>query len=248
MMIMWIGKNPPSRSNNEGQKAKSHFTASNSPLYYLEDVSVSYGTVNALKALNLSIMKGEKIFLTGASGAGKTSLLKLLAGIIQPSSGRIVGPNINRVSKGDFVSLVFQDLRLLDDWTAEDNLWVSYDAQMYKKKTYFYEDLIRLCKMFGIQDKLLIKTGNLNGGARQKIAIVRSLLTRPSVLLADEPTSALDRDNTFKLYDILNYYTDKKGLTLVWASHNRELVKQFNGRIIHLEEGRALYVGHACFI
>jgi ABC-type methionine transport system ATPase subunit len=77
---------------------------------------------------------------------------------------------------------------------------------------------------------------------------VRALLGRPYVLLADEPTSALDRDSTLKLYELLTYINQKHQMTIIWASHNRELVKKFNGRIIHLEQGKLIYTGHSCFI
>lgn len=219
-----------------------------STVFNLEDVSVSFGKIAALRSVNLEINQGEKVFLTGPSGAGKTTLLKVLAGKLEPDSGRVLGALSQKNDSSKFISLVFQDLRLIHDLTVEDNLWVAYDPKIYQSKNLFYEDMEKLCGMLNINDRLNDKVNNLNGGLKQKIAIIRSLLTRPKVLLADEPTSALDRDNTFKLYDLLNFYCDQKGMTLVWASHNKELVKQFSGRIIHIENGRIIYVGHACFI
>ncbi|MBT6325532.1 MAG: cell division ATP-binding protein FtsE, partial [Bdellovibrionales bacterium] len=87
-----------------------------------------------------------------------------------------------------------------------------------------------------------------NGGLRQKIAIIRALLTRPEVFIADEPTSSLDYDNAYKLYEVLNLYNAKRGMTVIWASHNRELVKKFTGRVVHLDKGKLVYSGNACFI
>ena len=78
--------------------------------------------------------------------------------------------------------------------------------------------------------------------------MIRALLTRPNVLLADEPTSSLDKESSIKMFDVLNYYNVKRQLTVIWASHNRELVKQFPGKIVHLENGKLIYSGHACFI
>ena len=69
-----------------------------------------------------------------------------------------------------------------------------------------------------------------------------------TALLADEPTSSLDKENSYRLFEILNHFNHKKGLTLVWATHNKELIKQFPGKIAHLDSGRLVYSGHACFI
>ena len=83
---------------------------------------------------------------------------------------------------------------------------------------------------------------------KQKIALIRALLARPNILIADEPTCSLDKESSVKLFEILNFYNLKRKLTVIWASHNRELVKQFPGKIIHLEKGKLIYSGHACFI
>jgi ABC-type phosphate/phosphonate transport system, ATPase component len=74
------------------------------------------------------------------------------------------------------------------------------------------------------------------------------LMTRPNVLIADEPTASLDKESSIKLFDVLNFYNVKRKLTVIWASHNRDLVKQFPGKIVHLENGKLVYSGHACFI
>ena len=98
------------------------------------------------------------------------------------------------------------------------------------------------------KDRLHLKVNDANGGLKQKVAIIRALLTRPDVLIADEPTSSLDIDNTRRLFDVLNLYNVKRGLTVIWATHNKELIKSFTGRIIHLDNGRLVYSGNACFI
>jgi cell division transport system ATP-binding protein len=87
-----------------------------------------------------------------------------------------------------------------------------------------------------------------NGGLKQKVAMIRALLSKPQVLLADEPTAALDKESAMKLFEILNFYNVRRNLTVVWASHNRDLVKQFPGKIVHLDGGKLIYSGHACFI
>ncbi len=215
-------------------------------LFFLDDVSVSFGAIQALKSVQLFIDQGEIIFLTGASGAGKSTLLKLLAGEIAPDSGRIMTSSLKR--KAPFISRVFQDLRLVEDLSCLDNIMFSYDPKIYKTKKDFLIDMHELCRVLGMSDRLHIKISDANGGLKQKVALVRALLSKPDVLLADELSSSLDADNARKIFDLLNLYNVKRGLTVVWASHNGDLVKSFSGRIIHLDAGKLVYSGHACFI
>jgi cell division transport system ATP-binding protein len=213
-------------------------------LFHLDDVSVKLGKVKALESVNLTIKPGEILFITGKSGAGKTTLLKLLASDAKVTSGRMV----NGTSKAQFVAQIFQDLKLLHNKTCAENLWVAYDSNLYKSKTEFNNDMYELTKILGIQDKLGLKLSDANGGLKQKIALVRALLSKPDVLIADEPTAALDRDSSTRFFDVLNFYNVKRKLTIIWATHNRDLVKQFPGKIIHLENGKLIYSGQACFI
>jgi cell division transport system ATP-binding protein len=218
------------------------------PVFYCEDVSVQFDEIRALKNIQLTIERGEIIFVTGASGAGKTTLLKLLSGLQEPTSGKVIRPNVFSGKKNLYVSNVFQDLRLMGRYTCEENLMFAYDSNIYKDKNEFIQDMHELCRILGIKDRLNLKINQANGGLQQKVAIVRSLLTRPDILIADEPTSSLDTDNTRRLFDVFNLYNAKRGLTVVWATHNKELIKSFTGRIIHLDNGRLVYSGHACFI
>lgn len=235
------------RNNQFWTNQNNSFSGSvaSTPLFNLVNLSVSFqsGKIQALKSVSLNINKGEILFLTGASGAGKTTLLNVLAGHQGPTSGRISGP-----AKGTFISQVFQDLRLLDDGTCEENIDLAYDPRLYQSRNEFYKDLTELTKVFGVYDKLNLKIKDANGGLKQKVAIVRALMAQPDVLLADEPTSALDKDNANKIFEVLNYYNLKRSLTLVWATHSKELIKQYPGKIAHLDQGKIVYTGHACFI
>lgn len=217
-------------------------------VFYLEDVSVSFGELSALKSVQLNIEQGEVIFVTGASGAGKTTLLRLLAGEITPTSGILRRAERDLTGKILFSSRVFQTLRLLENQSLEENLRLSYDPSIYRNRNEFNQDMSELCKVLAIDDRLQLKAKDANGGLRQKIAIIRALLSRPDIFIADEPTSSLDSDNARKIFDLLNLYNVKRGMTIIWASHNSELVKKFSGRIIHLDRGKLVYSGHACFI
>lgn len=223
---------------------KRHQVLRNSFIFHLENAHVNFGRINALRDVSLTVNPGEILFITGKSGAGKTTLLNLLAGDVALTSGKSYRPDQNTT----FVAQVFQDLRLMENKSCEENLWVSFDNSLYKSKNEFYHDLEELASVLGFKDKLNTKVKDANGGLKQKVAMVRALLARPQVLLADEPTSALDKDSAVKLFEILNFYNVKRKLTVIWASHNRDLVKQFPGKIAHLDSGKLIYSGHACFI
>lgn len=215
----------------------------NNQLYELNNVDLSYGKFQALSNISFSIAVGEITFVTGKSGAGKTSLLNILAGDLKADRGKVRIP-----SKNIFVAQVFQDLKLFKNLTIEENLWYAFDKSIYKSKNEFHKDMMELCSVLGIVDRLHLKVKDANGGLKQYCGILRALLSKPQVLLADEPTASLDKESSLKLFELLNFYNVKKNLTVVWASHNRELVKQFPGKIVHLEAGRLVYSGHACFI
>lgn len=212
----------------------------------LQDVSVSFGAIHALRNVELNIAKGEIVFVTGASGAGKTTLLRLLAGDLNPTSGKC--QHQSRSREDLFIGRVFQDLRLMPELTCEANLNISYDPSLYNSRKAFEKDKAELCRVLGVSDRLNLKIKDANGGLQQKIAIIRTLLTKPDVLVADEPTSALDAENGKRLFEVLSYFNMKRGMTIVWATHDKELVKRFTGRILHLDGGRLVYSGHACFI
>ncbi|HXH32346.1 MAG TPA: ATP-binding cassette domain-containing protein [Bacteriovoracaceae bacterium] len=215
-------------------------------LFHLDNLSVEYGGIKALKNVQLTIYPGEILFVTGPSGAGKTSLLNVLGGHLEPTSGKAILPH-QRSSK-HFCSTVFQDLRLMQKKSCEENLWLAFDSSIYNTKNDFHREMEDLARLMGVAEHLNRKIEDCNGGFKQKIAMIRALLSRPTALLADEPTSSLDKDNSYRLFEVLNHLNHKKGLTIVWATHNKELIKQFPGKIAHLDNGRLVYSGHACFI
>jgi ABC-type lipoprotein export system ATPase subunit len=214
------------------------------PAFHLDQVTVDFGKTKALKSVQLSILPKEIFFVTGASGAGKSTLLNVLAGLQRPTQGRA---QLLQNDSKFFVASVFQDLRLLSDKSCEDNLWLSYDGRLYDSHEQFHKELLELARVLNVYDFLDQKIEQCNGGLRSKVAMIRALLAKPDALLADEPTAALDREASFKLFELLNHYNQRRGLTLVWATHNRELVKQFPGKVAHLDGGRLMYAGQACF-
>ena len=210
----------------------------------LESVTVDYNGHRALHNVNFSVRQGEIVFVTGVSGAGKTTLLNVIRGGINPTRGRV----IRNLKKDALIAPIFQNLYLNEKLTIEKNLFTSFDKSIYKSEQEFRDDLNDFSKILGIKDRLNLKVVDANGGLKQKAAFLRAMLSRPTMILADEPTASLDYDNAKKMFEILNLYNVKQGLTVVWASHNKDLVKRFSGRITHLDNGKLIYSGHACFI
>ncbi len=237
------GRNPASAANRAFMGAASSVKGASNALFNLQAVSKQFKGSQALSNINLKIKKGEILFVTGRSGAGKSTLLNLLSGDLEPCGGKIQRP-----AEGTFVGQVFQDLKLFQNRTLEQNLWYAYDSSIYKNRNEFQKDLLELSSVLGARDSLNKKIKDVNGGMKQKASMLRALLSKPQVLLADEPTASLDKESSSKLFDLLNFYNVRKGLTIVWATHNKDLIKQFPGEIAHLDSGKLVYSGKACFI
>jgi ABC-type lipoprotein export system ATPase subunit len=209
-----------------------------SALFRLVNVSVDFKDLRALSSINLTIEKGDFTFLTGPSGAGKTTLLNLLSGDINQTSGSFIKNNLN--SKNLFISRVFQNLQVVESWTVRQNIELCFAPEIFKSKKEFDREVVDLVNLFDMKSNMNKKLTKLNGGAKQKTAIIRALLSRPDIFLADEPTSSLDRENAKRLYEVLKFYNQKMGMTVVWATHQLDLINQFHGKLIHLSKGKLL--------
>lgn len=197
----------------------------------------------ALKDINLKILKGEFVFIVGPSGAGKSTLIKLLFREEVPTRGQIFfgGKNITRLRPKEIpylrrrIGIVFQDFRLLPEKTVYENIAFAMEVveasgrDIRKRVPYVLERV-------GLAHKAKAKPSELSGGEQQRVALARALVNNPDVLVADEPTGNLDPDTS---KDIMNLLDDinKRGTTLVVASHARELVDSMKKRVIQLEKG-----------
>jgi len=198
----------------------------------------------ALVDINLEIEKGQFVFLTGRSGAGKTTFLKLLFREVEPSEGQILinGQNVNRLSRlavarlRQAIGLVFQEFKLLPRLTAVENVALAAEVvgtSRRESQTKAYQ----LIRELGLEKKYDAKPPTLSGGEQQRIAIARALINDPMLVLADEPTGNLDpevADETMRLFLKIR----ERGTTIIVASHDLELIKRYGSRIIYLHEGR----------
>lgn len=211
----------------------------------LHKVSKKFGTgVFALSDISFEVEKGEFVFLVGPTGSGKTTIFKLLTRESPPTTGEIVvdnwdivklpGNKIPHLRKK--IGVVFQDLKLLMDRTVFENIVLPLEVSGIKpldaKK--IVEEIMKRLKILGHKDKFPIQ---LSGGELQRVAIARALTLSPDILLADEPTGNLDQATAFEIVKLLSEI-NKKGTTVIMATHNEDIVKVFSKRIIALNEGQ----------
>ncbi len=198
----------------------------------------------ALRDVSLSIEKGRLVFLTGASGAGKTTFLKLIYREEIPSEGQIVvnGRNVSSLPPSKIpylrrtIGVVFQSFRLIARKTVFEN--VSYlprilglDAKQQKKLA--YETL----RQVGLAHRMNAFPIELSGGEQQRVAVARALVNRPDILLADEPTGNLDPDLSEEILRLF-LRINLQGTTVVFATHDRALIRRVGHRVLTLDEGR----------
>ncbi len=197
-----------------------------------------------LRDLSFHIAPGSFQFLTGPSGAGKTSLLRLLFLSINPSRGliNVFGKDSASLTREDLpairrrIGIVFQDFRLLDHLTTYENIALPLRVRGKEEKSY-RKDVIELLKWVGLSDRINVMPPVLSGGEKQRAAIARALIDQPEVLLADEPTGNLDPTLARRL---LRLFTElnRSGTSVVIATHDLTLMDQYQARRLVLNEGR----------
>ncbi|HNU73742.1 MAG: Cell division ATP-binding protein FtsE [Deltaproteobacteria bacterium ADurb.BinA179] len=210
----------------------------------LQDVSKLYhDNMHALRNVTFHIEKGECCFILGPSGAGKTTLLKILYAMERPTSGQLslFERNTEKLGFHDIQALrrhmgfIFQDYRLIDDWSVYDNAAVILQI-LGKSSGYIHSRVWQMLKWVGLQHKVYDRAGDLSGGEKQRLAIVRAIIHDPDILLADEPVGSLD-DATARYVMNMFHRLHRKGTTLVIASHREDPFIDF-ARVIALDRGR----------
>ncbi len=202
--------------------------------------------VTALKGINLAIDKGEFVFLTGASGAGKSTMIRLLFREELATSGQVIvaGRSLSRLSAKETVifrrnvGMVFQDSRLLEDKTVEEN--VAFAMRVIERpKKEIDKKVPEILERVGLRDRMKHFPHQLSGGEKQRVAVARAIINDPIILFADEPTGNLDPDTSEELMELLREINDS-GTTIIMATHDRNLVDTMQKRVLVLEKGRLI--------
>lgn len=215
-----------------------------------ENVGLRYGLgPEVLRDVNFHLKKGSFHFLTGPSGAGKTSLLRLMFLSLKPSRGsaRIFGTDISAIAANKLpkmrrkIGVVFQDFRLLDHLTTFENVALPLRVQKQKSSAY-RDDVMELIEWVGLGDRADSYPPVLSGGEKQRAAIARAVISKPDLLLADEPTGNVDSalgERLLRLFIELN----KVGTTVVLATHDLELLNQYSAPRLQLKAGELRVTG-----
>lgn len=220
----------------------------------IKNVSKSYQvkhtTVDAVKNVSTKISKNEIFGIIGLSGAGKSSLIRMLNRIEEPSSGEIIvnGENIIEFDRKKLqnyrqkVGMIFQHFNLLSSRTVEGNIAFSLEIADWEKSK-IKARVAELLEIVGLQDKAQNYPEQLSGGQKQRVAIARALANNPTILLSDEATSALDPKTTKSILELLKEIQKKLGLTIVLITHQMEVIKEMCDTVMVMSHGESVEVG-----
>jgi putative ABC transport system ATP-binding protein len=216
-------------------------------LYKLDNINLNYNVngndIRVLKNINFEIKKNERVAIIGESGSGKTSLLMLMSGLENPSTGSIIFQNedLSKVSEEQKtiirkkkIGLIFQQFYLIPNYTALEN--VMFPMQINKIKNEKEKASLILSDV-GLDHRKNNLPSELSGGEQQRVAIARAISFNPEIILADEPTGNLDRTNTELVSNLLLDYSSTKKISLVLVTHNINLAKKCD-RVIRLFDGK----------
>ena len=214
-------------------------------MIYLDGVTIEYkkGDVG-VNDISLSIERGEFVSLVGQSGAGKTTLIKMLLGEKKPSSGSVFfdSVDITKIPQRKLnayrrrIGVVFQDFRLLPDKTVFENVAFAMEAAG-KTNAQIKKDVPYVLKLVGLDEKMDRFPKELSGGQKQRVAIARAIVNQPDLIIADEPTGNLDPVNADEIIDIFKKI-NALGTTVILTTHNKPIVDRLEGRVITMEKGK----------
>ncbi|MCA1381406.1 methionine ABC transporter ATP-binding protein [Bradyrhizobium sp. BRP23] len=211
--------------------------------------------VNALQDIDFAIPRGSITGVIGRSGAGKSSLVRLINGLEKPTTGRVIvdGRDISALAGRELrlaqrsIGMIFQHFNLLSSRTAADNISLPLEIAGWTKAD-IKARVAELLALVGIADKHDRYPSELSGGQKQRVGIARALATRPSVLLSDEATSALDPQTTRAILDLLANINRELGVTIVLITHEMSVVRQLAKEVVVLDAGRVVESGHVADI
>lgn len=216
-------------------------------IIHFDKVTKKFGSVIALDEASFQVEDGEFVFITGPSGAGKTTILKLILGEILPGSGEVMvdGINVKNLKEKELpyfrqkIGIVFQDFKVLPERTVAENVEVAL-AVTGVSESDWSERVKHVLKLVGLTRQEDLFPSQLSGGELQRVSLARALSVNPKFILADEPTGNLDwetADSIIQLFEKIN----KEGKTIIMATHNLEIIKKYKKREIHIVDGKVAH-------
>ena len=212
----------------------------------VRNVTKSFGDVLALEDISFDIDEGEFIFLSGPSGAGKTTLIRLILRDLLPDKGEILlgDRDITKLSERDIPSLrkqigvVFQDFKVLPERTLRENIEVAL-AVVGIPKEEWQSRVDHMLKLTGLSNRAEFFPSQLSGGELQRVSLARALSVNPKIILADEPTGNLDWETSDSLIDLFKAI-NKEGKTILMATHHKLIIEKLGNRVIELKGGKMI--------
>lgn len=210
----------------------------------IENLTKSFGDLQVLKGVNLTIEKGEVVSIVGSSGAGKTTLLQLIGTLDKPTSGtiRFGGEDLSRLSnkrlaafRNRHIGFVFQFHQLLPEFTALENIVIPA-LIAGRKRAEAETEAMQLLEVMGLSGRAHHKPAEMSGGENQRVAVARALINHPDVVLADEPSGSLDSKNKEELHKLFFDLRDRYGQTFVIVTHD-EALASYTDRTLHMVDG-----------
>lgn len=216
----------------------------------LSNVSMKYNNkTTALKSINISIDKGEFVFIVGASGAGKSSIIKLLMRERVASSGivSVNGTNVGRLKQSQIpfyrrkLGVVFQDFRLIPNMNIYDN--VAFSLRVTDASNKFIRNRVPyILNLMGLEHKAKSFPHEISGGEQQRVALARAIVNDPPIIIADEPTGNVDPELSYEIVELLQGI-NQCGTTVIMVTHEQDMVKRIGGRTITIDSGRVVFDG-----
>ncbi|MCH7640772.1 cell division ATP-binding protein FtsE [Patescibacteria group bacterium] len=212
----------------------------------LKNVTKTFGTIHAIEGVSFDVADGEFVFLTGPSGAGKTTILRMILRDLLPDKGEILfeGKDITKFADRDIpklrqkIGVVFQDFKVLLERTVSENVEIALAVIGLPDKEWDIR-VKHVLKLVGILDRADFFPSQLSGGELQRVSMARALVVNPEIILADEPTGNLDWDTAnelMKLFEEVN----KEGKSIIMATHHRVIVDTMKKRVIEIDKGKVV--------
>ncbi|WP_297171894.1 ABC transporter ATP-binding protein [uncultured Porphyromonas sp.] len=218
-----------------------------SPLVTLDSICKSFGSLQILKEITLSIHQGEITSIVGPSGAGKTTLLQIIGTLLKPDEGELSIDGVNPFAlsaqkqahfRNKQIGFVFQFHQLLPEFTAAENVAIpAMIAGMSKRQA--LSEAEQLLTQLGLADRLKHRPAQLSGGEKQRTAVARALINRPTLILADEPSGSLDTQRKEELIELFFELRDQLGQTFLIVTHDEDFAQRAD-RTLSLQDGRII--------